>query len=554
MTVLLVEPAGDAGAVAAGADDLDRIAETLRALSATLDQIADVGETIGDSVDAIRSRTLGATSGLRDAEERYDAAAGALREYAVELADVQRRYGEAKADIDAADADIRRIEYELGDIRRDAMMLAVSMPDPAELADRQRRIEWLGAQLADARAARDGAEARARTAVESWDQAATRAADRIRPALGTLNDSVLDRVGATLSDLGAFLTAVAQWVEDFLVTVLDGLILLAVGVAAIIVAAAFLLATFPVYAVLLSAGVLSLDEIAEQLVGVLLVTVPVLVPALWLMLAREANAPTPRVRPQQEYLGGRLETRGGRSDYGALFSRNGEVDRVGGAHSTVVEIVRVLDADGSPAVDENGNPVWRVTLPSTQDWQIPGGDAGAVNDLGSNLALILTPDQRAAYERAVIEAMHQAGIGPNDAVMLAGWSQGGILAGALASDPTLPFDIRAIAVAGSPIDHMPIPSDVSVIALQHDGDHVPRLDGVPPRQGPNWVTVGMPSGTSHYPHGSEFYADSADRFTDPAVTAEYPNFARVIDSQSLFFSELELAYRYEFAEAETAIP
>lgn len=554
MTVLLVEPAGDAGAVAAGADDLDRIAETLRALSATLDQIADVGETIGDSVDAIRSRTLGATSGLRDAEERYDAAAGALREYAVELADVQRRYGEAKADIDAADADIRRIEYELGDIRRDAMMLAVSMPDPAELADRQRRIEWLGAQLADARAARDGAEARARTAVENWDQAATRAADRIRPALGTLNDSVLDRVGATLSDLGAFLTAVAQWVEDFLVTVLDGLILLAVGVAAIIVAAAFLLATFPVYAVLLSAGVLSLDEIAEQLVGVLLVTVPVLVPALWLMLAREANAPTPRVRPQQEYLGGRLETRGGRSDYGALFSRNGEVDRAGGAHSTVVEIVRVLDADGSPAVDENGNPVWRVTLPSTQDWQIPGGDAGAVNDLGSNLALILTPDQRAAYERAVIEAMHQAGIGPNDAVMLAGWSQGGILAGALASDPTLPFDIRAIAVAGSPIDHMPIPSDVSVIALQHDGDHVPRLDGVPPRQGPNWVTVGVQSGTSHYPHGSEFYADSADRFTDPAITAEYPDLARVIDRQSLFFSELELAYRYEFAEAETAIP
>lgn len=554
MTVLLVEPAGDAGAVAAGADDLDRIAETLRALSATLDQIAYVGETIGDSVDAIRSRTLGATSGLRDAEERYDAAAGALREYAVELADVQRRYGEAKADIDAADADIRRIEYELGDIRRDAMMLAVSMPDPAELADRQRRIEWLGAQLADARAARDGAEARARTAVENWDQAATRAADRIRPALGTLNDSVLDRVGATLSDLGAFLTAVAQWVEDFLVTVLDGLILLAVGVAAIIVAAAFLLATFPVYAVLLSAGVLSLDEIAEQLVGVLLVTVPVLVPALWLMLAREANAPTPRVRPQQEYLGGRLETRGGRSDYGALFSRNGEVDRAGGAHSTVVEIVRVLDADGSPAVDENGNPVWRVTLPSTQDWQIPGGDAGAVNDLGSNLALILTPDQRAAYERAVIEAMHQAGIGPNDAVMLAGWSQGGILAGALASDPTLPFDIRAIAVAGSPIDHMPIPSDVSVIALQHDGDHVPRLDGVPPRQGPNWVTVGVQSGTSHYPHGSEFYADSADRFTDPAITAEYPDLARVIDRQSLFFSELELAYRYEFAEAETAIP
>ncbi|RZS59471.1 hypothetical protein EV141_0697 [Microcella putealis] len=554
MSTLLIAPMGDAAAVSAGADDLARIAETLRALSVTLDQIADVGETAGDSVDAIRSRTVDATSGLRDAHERYEAAAGALTDYAVELADVQRRYDDAQADIDTAETEIRRLEYELGDIRRESMMLAVSLPDPAEVADRQQRIQWLGTQLSEARAVRDAALARARAAVDDWDDAATRAADRIRPALGTLNDSVLDRVGAALSDLGAFIAAVAQWVEDFLVTVLDGLILIAVAVTAIVVAVGFLLAAFPVYAVLLADGVLTLDEIAEQLVSVLLVAIPVLVPALWLMLAREANAPTPRVRPQQEYLGGRLETRGGRSDYGALFSRNGEVDRAGGAHSTVVEIVRVLDVDGSPAVDENGNPVWRVTLPSTQDWQIPGGDAGAVNDLGSNLALILTPDQRAAYERAVIEAMHQAGIGPNDAVMLAGWSQGGILAGALASDPTLPFDIRAIAVAGSPIHHMPIPSDVSVIALQHDGDHVPRLDGVPPRQDPDWVTVGVQSGTSHYPHGSEFYADSADRFTDPAITAEYPDLARVIDRQSLFFSELELAYRYEFAEAETAIP
>lgn len=553
MSALLIAPTGDAAAVSAGADDLARMAETLRALSATLDQIADVGETMGESVDAIRSRTVDATRGLRDAEERYDAAAGALAEFAVELADVQKRCDDAQAEAEAAESEIRRITSELGDLARESATLAITLPDPAEVADRVHRAQWLGTQLAEANAVRGAALDRARAAIDHWNDAAERAAGRIRPALGTLNDSVLDRIGAALGDLGAFITAVAQWVEDFLVTVLDGLILVAVAVAAIVVAAGYLLAAFPVYAFLLANGVLTLDEIAEQLVGVLLVAVPVLVPALWLMLAREANSPTPRVRPQQEYLGGRLETRGGRSDYGALFSRNGELDRAGGTDSTVVEIVRVLDADGSPAVDENGHPVWRVTLPSTQDWQIPGGDAGAVNDLGSNLALILTPDQRAAYERAVIEAMHQAGIGPNDAVMLAGWSQGGILAGALASDPTLPFDIRAIAVAGSPIDHMPIPSDVSVIALQHDGDHVPRLDGVPPRQGPNWVTVGMPSGTSHYPHGSEFYADSADRFTDPAVTAEYPNFARVIDSQSLFFSDLELAYRYEFAEAETAV-
>src|SRR5690606_41329898 len=97
----------------------------------------------------------------------------------------------------------------------------------------------------------------------------------------------------------------------------------------------------------------------------------------------------------------------------------------------------------------------------------------AVNDLGSSPATIVAPEHQAASERAVLLAMRRAGIGPQDSVMLVGWSQGGIVAGAIASDQNSGFTVRAIAVAGSPIDHMPIPDSVSVLAFQHDGDHVP---------------------------------------------------------------------------------
>ena len=87
----------------------------------------------------------------------------------------------------------------------------------------------------------------------------------------------------------------------------------------------------------------------------------------------------------------------------------------------------------------------------SQKWYFTdGGDTEAMNDLGSHLALT-EPDQQAAHERAVIEAMHAAGIDP---VMLVGFSQGGILAARMAASHPQPFAIDAIAVAGAPIDAM----------------------------------------------------------------------------------------------------
>lgn len=163
------------------------------------------------------------------------------------------------------------------------------------------------------------------------------------------------------------------------------------------------------------------------------------------------------------------------------------------AEDTVIRVTKVVDADGTLR--------WRVALPSTQEWLSRFGDTGAVNDLDSNLALMLTPSLRSQYERAVLAAMQQAGVGANDPVMLVGFSQGGIMAGTLAAYNS-DDNGDAVVVAGAPIDGMPIPSDTKVVSVQHEWDPVPMLDsvvspvpnlGLPVHPSSNWTTIVEPS-------------------------------------------------------------
>ncbi|MEK8227075.1 hypothetical protein NKG05_14865 [Oerskovia sp. M15] len=161
----------------------------------------------------------------------------------------------------------------------------------------------------------------------------------------------------------------------------------------------------------------------------------------------------------------------------------------------------------------------------------------------------------------VLQAMENAGIGPDDHVMMVGFSQGGILAGKLAADPDVPFNIEAIVVAGAPIDAMDIPSDVSVVALQHRGPGPPagRAGTAPPRD--NWVTIETdtwdgPSAPPSSPfvdagrHNSEKYAVTAQHLSDGSLhdggyvsgttQSAYQN---VSEDQSMFFSDNEATTR-----------
>lgn len=165
-----------------------------------------------------------------------------------------------------------------------------------------------------------------------------------------------------------------------------------------------------------------------------------------------------------------------------LIDANGRVDDMGKGDRSVVDIMEVEGADGKTH--------WIVTMPSTQDWGLLKGAIGegtwedtlkdypATNDLDSNVALMLmdNPWMATQYERAVMQAMSDAGIPRGADVVYTGFSQGGIMAANLASDRDSPYNVVGIVTNGSPIDKFDIPSSVEVVSFEHRSDPVPGLD------------------------------------------------------------------------------
>lgn len=163
-------------------------------------------------------------------------------------------------------------------------------------------------------------------------------------------------------------------------------------------------------------------------------------------------------------------------------------------------------------------PRWIVEIPGTTSWDPVTGKDPA--DLTSNGQLM---NRRGAQLAALRDAMKAAGIGPDDPVLVAGHSQGGIAAAALASDAEARtrYNITNVLTAGSPIADMPIPRDVNVISIEHEQDPVPRLEGDDNPDRPNWTTVhrdvGDVEGVSSNPiaaHNGSLYAETAGAIPD----------------------------------------
>jgi len=95
-------------------------------------------------------------------------------------------------------------------------------------------------------------------------------------------------------------------------------------------------------------------------------------------------------------------------------------------------------------------------------------------DMTSNVNALAEMD--AGSYRAAVEAMHAAGIGPQDAVTLVGHSQGGLLAARIAQSEE--FQVRDVLTVGAPIHQIHMPDAVRVTAIEHTEDLVPTLGGV----------------------------------------------------------------------------
>ncbi|KGM14967.1 hypothetical protein N867_13450, partial [Actinotalea fermentans ATCC 43279 = JCM 9966 = DSM 3133] len=153
------------------------------------------------------------------------------------------------------------------------------------------------------------------------------------------------------------------------------------------------------------------------------------------------------------------------------------VAELGDAPGPVVGVQRLDHPDGSTG--------WVVSVPGMRSGAVvPGVDP---MDNATNAALMAgLPD---AMTDGVEEAMLRAGVGPQDPVLLAGYSQGGMVATRLATSLQGTFTIEAVLTAGSPVGSMPVPAGVTALHLEHAQDWVPALDGAPNPDAVNRTTV-----------------------------------------------------------------
>ena len=117
-----------------------------------------------------------------------------------------------------------------------------------------------------------------------------------------------------------------------------------------------------------------------------------------------------------------------------------------------------------------------VYLPGTDDMTtLPWTQDGDVRDMATNLLLVGGHDN--AYHQGILQAMAQAGIGPDDPVLLVGHSQGGMEAAAILSQGS-DYNVTDVVTAGSPTAQVDgFPDGSHVLSLEHQGDVVPLLDG-----------------------------------------------------------------------------
>jgi len=125
-----------------------------------------------------------------------------------------------------------------------------------------------------------------------------------------------------------------------------------------------------------------------------------------------------------------------------------------------------------------------VYIPGTQTLGL--GDGSNPLDLQSNI-LAMQGNGLAASERAVLEAMNQAGIAPTDEVIFVGHSQGGMVAGNLAQHPAGYITVGLVTI-GAPIAQLKL-SKVPVMAIEHVNDPIPNASGKVNPLTKNWVTI-----------------------------------------------------------------
>ena len=144
--------------------------------------------------------------------------------------------------------------------------------------------------------------------------------------------------------------------------------------------------------------------------------------------------------------------------------------------------VRVERIDGA-----DGRKRHIVYVPATTQNTLRAGPE--TTDHTTNLE---TAAGRESAQREVVRtAIEEAGIDPEDEVMLVGYSQGGLVAASLLADEEFRerVNVTTVFTVGSPVSDFAPPDGVDMLSIEHEQDLVPDLDGARNADTEEWTTL-----------------------------------------------------------------
>jgi hypothetical protein len=398
-----------------------------------------------------------------------------------DLAAIIAKLDAAAAEFEKADAALRRasaaVESEMAWV---GGAIVEAFPDAALTAARLASAEATGVALqSPAGAGACGAQARAlQNAVCEARDLYIEAERENRVAVMSLRDTLYEMgenaVAEVLEQLSNPLLGPASWLANLF----HGLVLAEGFVAA------GGLVTDGCYADFLRRNYYELVDVADDLFPAFDLPLPETTESVAAKLGRLlrgfnalGGAPLAGVTVEGHSLG-EGQAAGGLAGLAGLVRLAAAASPSGGQRSLVVDKVTLA----------GGGTGWVVAIPGTVD--MTGRAEGHGRDMITNLEAVA--GQGNDVLGGAVEALRQAGVKAGEPIVVAGHSQGGIVAAQLAQAATerLGLTVAGVMTMGSPIANQTVPEAVPVVALEHRQDIVPALSGPvnPDRRGLVTVT------------------------------------------------------------------
>ncbi|MDO5049124.1 MAG: alpha/beta fold hydrolase [Actinomycetaceae bacterium] len=180
---------------------------------------------------------------------------------------------------------------------------------------------------------------------------------------------------------------------------------------------------------------------------------------------------------------------------------------------------------------------WLISLPGTDHVDPHSTPNPADSETNVREVLGLRSAVYVGVVNALRHAMASEGVSPRDMtrepVVIMGHSQGGMIALSLLDRHPREVNVRGVVTMGTPGRRMRVPRDVAVLALEHDQDIVPSMDGRPRRQTNDRVVVGRRlnrprTGPLWYAHSSATYTETMQLTQRRAQVSPESKIGRVV--------------------------